>query len=151
MIGKVSKIAVLSVLVVLLIYLSGCTMYMAVAFKHSQAEGVGDGDGASLSDDPLGVTTSAAEVTLAWDPPPSSVATYKVFFRIHDTSTWYSLTDSLTADPAPQYTVQHSDVDNGIFDFGVVAVNAESAASSMHMSVETTAQPDTGWFLVWED
>jgi hypothetical protein len=151
MVCKTLKAAFLPVLVILLVYLSGCTMYMAVAFKHSEAEGVGGGDGASLSDDPRGVTTSATQVTLAWDPAPSSVATYKVFFRIHDTSTWYSLTDTLTADPAPQYTVQHSDVDNGIFDFGVVAVNAESAASRMHMSVETTAQPDTGWFLVWED
>jgi hypothetical protein len=150
MVRKVLNTAFLSVLAVLLLYLSSCTMYMAAAFKYPAVEGVSGGEG-SLATDPQGVSTSATEVTLAWDPPSSSVATYKLFFRIHDTSTWYSLADNLLAHPAPQYTVQHSAVDNGIFDFGVVAVNAESTESSMHMSVETTAQPETGWFLVWED
>ena len=151
MVRNALKAAGLSVVAVLLLYLSSCTMYMAAAFKFSEAEGVEGGEEGSLATDPQGVSTSATEVTLAWDPPLSSVATYKLFFRIHDTSTWYSLADDLPADPAPQYTVQHSAVDNGIFDFGVVAVSAESAESRMHMSVETTAQPDTGWFLVWED
>ncbi len=43
------------------------------------------------------------------------------------------------------------DIGSGMFDFGVTAKDAEENESSMHMSLQTTAQPDTGWFLVWED
>ena len=75
----------------------------------------------------------------------------KLFFRIHDTAGWYSLVEGVAADPAPEYTVQHSALGSGIFDFGVVAVNAESAESSMHVSLQTTAEPETGWYLVWGD
>ena len=149
MVRKLSKAAFLPVLALLLCCLVGCPMYTAVAFKYAKAGG-DPGGGGSLGDDPSGLTSSAAEVTLAWDPPPSSIQAYKLFFRIHDTSSWLSLIDNLPADPSPQYTVQHIAVGDGIFDFGVKAVNAEAAESNMHISVETTAQPDTGWYLVWE-
>ena len=148
MFQKLSKAAFLPVLALLLCCLVGCPMYTAVAFKYAKA-GDDPGGGGSLGDDPSGLTSSAAEVTLAWDPPPSPVQTYKLFFRIHDTSTWYSLLPDVTAGPSPEYTVQYDDVRSGIFDFGVKAVN-EDAESNMHISVETTAQPDTGWYLVWE-
>lgn len=132
-----------------LLYLSGCPMYTAVAFKYAKMEG-NSNEGAAIGDEPTAVSSSAAAITLAWDPPPTAVATYRVFFRIHDTSTWYSLEDNLTAEPEPEYTVQHEDVNSGIFDFGVVAVNAEAVESAMHQSLENTAQPDTGWYMVWE-
>jgi hypothetical protein len=148
---KAAKIPFLSLLVGLLLYLSGCTMYMAAAFKYSEAEDGAEQEEAGLATDPLEVSSSAAEVTLAWDPPPSAIVLYRVLFRIHGTSSWYSLTDNLPAEPAPQFTVRHTDLDSGIFDFGVIAVNAEEAESSMHYSLESTAQPDTGWYLVWED
>ena len=148
---KQARIILSSVLAGLLFYSSGCTMYMAAAFQNSKASGGVQEEEGSLATDPQGVSTSAGEVTLAWDPPPSAVASYRVLFRIHDTTDWYSLTDELPAEPVPQLTVQHGDVGSGIFDFGVIAVNAESAESALHMSLETTAQPDTGWYLVWED
>ena len=148
MVRKLSKAAFLPVLALLLCCLVGCPMYTAVAFKYAKA-GEDTGGEESLGDDPAGVASTAAAITLAWDPPPSPVQTYKLFFRIHDTSTWYSLLPDVTAGPSPEYTVQHTDVNSGIFDFGVKAVN-EDAESNMHISVETTAQPDTGWYLVWE-
>ena len=43
---------------------------------------------------------SGAQVTLAWDAPPSAVAAYELFFRIHDTADWYTLADDLPAAPA---------------------------------------------------
>jgi len=148
MVRKLILAVFMPVLVVLLSCLVGCPMYTAVAFKYAQAGG-DPGGGGSVAEDPAGVTSTAAAITLAWDPPPSPVQTYKLFFRIHDTSTWYSLLPDVTAGPSPEYTVQHDDVKSGIFDFGVKAVN-EDAESNMHISVETTAQPDTGWYLVWE-
>jgi len=151
MAGKSVKILLLSLLAGLLLYLAGCTMYMAVAFRYSTAEVAGGGGEEHGATDPQEVSSTAAEVTLAWDPPPSSIAAYRVLFRIHDCSSWYSLDDDLAAEPAPEFTVQHTAVGSGIFDFGVIAVDAEDAESAMHLSLETTAQPDTGWYLVWED
>ncbi len=155
MAGKAAKIVLVLLLAGLFLYASGCTMYMAAAFKNSKAEGdleeEEEEEEGSPAADPRQVAISGTEVTLAWDPPPSDVAVYRVLFRIHDTTSWYSLTDDLPAGPSPQYTVLHSAVDNGIFDFGVIAVNAEDAESSMHYSLQTTAQPNTGWYLVWED
>ena len=150
MVRKLRKAAFLPVLAILLLYLCGCPMYTAVAFKYAKA-GEDPGGGGSVGDDPAGISSTAASITLAWDPPPSPVQTYKLFFRIHDTSTWFSLPPDVTAGPSPEFTVQHDAVKSGIFDFGVKAVNAEAAESNMHTSVETTAQPDTGWYLVWED
>ena len=149
MVRKALKTVFLSAAILLMACVSGCTMYMAAAFKYPRAEGADDGGSQAVN--PAGVSSSAAEVTLAWDPPPSAIASYKLFFRIHDTAGWYSLVEGVAADPAPEYTVQHSALGSGIFDFGVVAVNTESAESSMHVSLQTTAEPETGWYLVWGD
>lgn len=154
MLRKPITAAFLFLFVLFLLNLSGCPMYTAVAFKYAKAGGSssegGSSEGAAITEDPAAVNKSADSITLAWDPPPSAVAKYRVFFRIHDTSTWYSLEDNLTAESEPEYTVQHEDVNSGIFDFGVVAVNSEALESNMHQSLENTAQPETGWYLIWE-
>jgi len=144
--GKVFSVAVS---LVLLLIASGCPMYMTAAFLHDKAADE-KGNDEELGADPIGIQNADAEITLAWDPPPDSVQAYKLFFRIHDTATWYSLADGLPADPAPEYTVQRGSVGNGLFDFGVKAVDSASAESEMHSSLETTAQPDTGWYLIWD-
>jgi len=94
------------------------------------------------------VLSSAEEITLAWDPPPSEIATYKIFYRSHESGTWI-LFDEIPADDDPEYTLYHGDFGNGDYDFGVVAVDTETAESAMHTSLDDTAQPETGWFLSW--
>jgi len=94
------------------------------------------------------VLSSAEEITLAWDPPPSEIATYKIFYRSHESGTWI-LFDEIPADDNPEYTLYHGDFGNGDYDFGVVAVDTETAESAMHTSLDDTAQPETGWFLSW--
>jgi len=90
----------------------------------------------------------AEEVTLAWDPPPSDIATYKIFYRSHESGSWI-LFDEIPADDDPEYTLYHGDFGNGEYDFGVVAVNAETEESAMHTSLDDTAQPASGWYLSW--
>lgn len=146
---KLTRLALLTLLLILVFCLFGCPMYTMVAFKHDKALDQ-SGGGGSLGDYPTEVKNAGTEVTLAWDPPPTPIQAYELFFRIHDATDWYSLIAGLPSDPAPQYTVQHAAVGNGIFDFGVKAVSAEAVESSMHLSLETSAQPETGWYLVWE-
>lgn len=136
-------------MVALLLYLLGCPMYTAVAFKYAKAGGGSEG-GAEVAEDPSAVISSAESITLAWDPSPSAVTLYRLYFRIHDTSTWYSLPDSAEAVPSPEYKVSHTGIEPGPYDFGVKAVNAEDFESNMHMSIDATAEPDTGWYLIWE-
>jgi hypothetical protein len=139
---------------IIILILAGCPMYTAVGFKYAEASGGGE-DGQIEGEDPVPVEVYGSEVTLAWDTPPSDVETYRVFFRIHDDDTWYELTDPENPDdplivaPNPEYTVVHSRVENGVFDFGVTAVSPEEQESSRHTSLDITAQPDTGWFLIW--
>jgi hypothetical protein len=149
MVPKAKKILFLAAAAILLPCLFGCPMYTAVAFKYAEA-GDDPGKGQSLGDDPTEVQSASSQVTLGWDPPPSAVEAYKLFFRIHNTTDWYTLADDLPAVPAPEYTVLHADIGSGMFDFGVIARDAEAHESSMHMSLETSAQPDSGWFLIWE-
>jgi hypothetical protein len=150
MAGKGAKVVLLSLLVGMHFCLAGCTLYMAAAFKHPKAEGSVEDEG-NLAAVPQQVSSSATEVTLAWDPPASTISIYRVFFRIHETDSWYSLIDDLSAGASPEYAVQHGDVGSGIFDFGVIAVNAQDEESQLHHSLQNTAQPDSGWYLVWQD
>jgi len=43
----------------------------------------------------------------------------------------------------------YSTVGHGNFDFGVTAVTGTGVDSSMHTSLDRTADPTTGWFLTW--
>jgi len=128
---------------------SGCAITAVVSFLYDE-EYAGDMSGREVGDDPKMVTYSESQLVLAWDPPPSAVDTYKLLFRYHDTTEWF-LIDQFDAGPDPEYTIYHpTDLDNGIYDFGVKAVDEEFEESLLHFSLETTADPSTGWYLVWE-
>jgi hypothetical protein len=95
-----------------------------------------------------GITTDAEQITLAWDAPPEAVSSYDVYCRSHGTSSWQVM-GSVSAVPQPEYTVLHSTLGNGEYDFAVIAVNDQGDRSDYHTSLDPTAQPDTGWYLVW--
>ena len=94
------------------------------------------------------VLCSGEEVTLAWDPPPSEISTYKIFYRPHESGSWILFAE-IPADDNPEYTLYHADFGNGDFDFGVIAVNGGTGESDMHTSLDDTAQPACGWYLAW--
>jgi hypothetical protein len=95
------------------------------------------------------ITWSADQLTLQWDPPAETVANYDVFYRVHGSSGWNSLGE-ITAVSSPEYVVQHSTLGNGVFDFAVVAKNAEGDTSDYHTSLDSTADPSTGWYVTWQ-
>jgi hypothetical protein len=94
------------------------------------------------------LTSSAAQITLEWDAPPEAVTSYDVYSRSHGASLWQVL-GSVSAVPQPEYTILHSALGNGEYDFAVVAVNDQGDRSDYHTSLDPTAQPDTGWYLEW--
>lgn len=144
MIGLSKSIRTLSILILittLFLATDGCSLYL---LQNLEATG-------STPDPDSGaekVLCSTAEVTLAWDAPPSDIATYKIFYRSHETGTWI-LFDEIPADDDPEYTLFHDAFGNGDYDFGVVAVDAETEESAMHTSLDDTAQPESGWYLSW--
>jgi hypothetical protein len=95
-----------------------------------------------------GIQISAEQITLEWDPPASTVSSYEVYFRMHGTENW-QIIGSTSEVSQPKYTILHSDVGNGDFDFAVVAVDSIAARSDYHTSLDDTARPDTGWYLIW--
>ena len=137
----------------LLLPLIGCPMYTAVGFKYAESS-EGGGDSQPLGDDPEGVELTEDTVVLAWDSPSPDVDYYRLSFRIHganppDSVPWYVIEDNIPADPSPEYLVDR--VGSGPFDFGVVAkdLEADTEESALHSSLDITAQPTTGWYLIW--
>jgi hypothetical protein len=94
------------------------------------------------------ITTNAEEITLEWDAPIATAVSYDVYVRTHAGSVWQVL-GSVGAMPQPEYTVLHSALGNGEYDFAIIAVNDEGDRSAYHTSLDSTAQPNTGWYLAW--
>ncbi len=95
------------------------------------------------------VTWSADQLVLRWDPPVATVSNYNVYYRVHGTDNWTPLGE-IAAVAEPRFTVQHSTLGNGSFDFAVVARNAEGLTSAYHTSLDLTADPSTGWYVSWQ-
>jgi hypothetical protein len=91
--------------------------------------------------------TAALSVTLAWDPPASTITGYRVYYRTHDQGAWMPLGD-VAPSAQPVYVVDYPGLGNGDFDFAVKALNG-TAESGIHTSLDGTAMPAQGWYLRW--
>ena len=141
------KFCLLLVGFLLLLPLIGCPMYTAVGFKYAEASE--EGSGQTEGSDPQGIEVSGPTATIAWDEPSGEIDSYRVIFRIHGgEDSWFLLQDDY---PLTEYTLDSTKDDHGIYDIGVVAKDYESETeeSALHTSLDITAQPDTGWYLIW--
>jgi hypothetical protein len=135
---------------------SGCSLILVEQLKRGTGTGTGqepgDDPGSNPPTDPGGgfakYTCENDTVTVAWDAPASEVASYKLFYRQHETGTWTLVTE-IPAQSDPSVTLNHADFGNGSYDFGVEAVAEGGAESPMHTSLDNTAQPTSGWYLIW--
>ena len=96
----------------------------------------------------------ADTLTLAWEPPDcdcvdSPIKGYLVLVRPLDSSRWRRI-GTAGADPHPRYSVRHSDLGDGRFVFGVVAVDELDLESDVHSSLDRTAVPGSGWYVRWK-
>ncbi len=125
-------------LTALILVANGCAVYFADEFIEHDLQA------ASL---PARVLRSDQAV-LAWDPPANDVDHYELYYRIRGESDWVLL-DTVPATAEPQYAISYEDFGDGEFEFGVVAVDG-SGESEMHTSLDSSASPQTGWYLRWQ-
>ncbi len=154
MINKKVKIFVRPLCLIMLFCMmavtSNCALATISAFKYSKETTIEDDDGAAVGNDPEELFSVDDQITLAWDAPPSAVDTYKVLLRVHDTQDWLLLQDNISAAAPLEYTVLHEPALNGLWDFGVVAVDDMGEESVVHNSMDVTADPSSGWYLIWD-
>jgi hypothetical protein len=97
----------------------------------------------------------SAKLILAWDPPKTDITNsstevevYQIYYREHGHSYW-RLLGEVPASRHPEITVTHEQVGNGLFDFAVRAITVDGRASPLHSSLDTNANPISGWYVLW--
>ena len=121
--------------------LSGCVLYDPTAFLK----------GTPPAAKAIVVESSADQIILQWDAPASEVSKYLVSFRIHGETDWVQFPNGeIPATPLPEFPVLWTQVGDGDFDFAIVAENSVGEKSNVHISLDPTAQPPTGWYLHWK-
>ena len=118
-------------------FFSGCAMYDPGVFGEIVINGQA-----------IPIKTQQDTVTLAWDPPSGPVETYRIYYREHGVLMWEML-DEIAATPSPEYVLNIAQFGEGSFDFGVSAVDSSDQESAIHTSLDITADPTTGWYLIW--
>ena len=105
--------------------------------------------------EPSKLVINSEYIQLEWDPPPVNeeydflpVVSYKIYYRIHGMNDWILL-DLIPAEQNPKYTIYHSDLGNGSYDFAVSAVQISDSESQLHSSLDISADPVGGWYIIW--
>ena len=130
-------------------FISGCALYDLNEFmeetEQQAAQAKKEGSGSSVKK----LTSSKSQITLAWDKPTGDVQSYRIYYREHGTSSWEYL-DTVVGPDQTEFTVSYSALSKGSYDFAVTAVDSEDVESTLHTSLDSSADPDTGWYLSWE-
>ena len=71
-----------------------------------------------------------------------------MFFKRYGEGAWRPVAE-VPAGPDPRCTLLHEQVGNGLWEFAVQAVGADESASELHTSLDHTADPVTGWRVLW--
>lgn len=101
------------------------------------------------NDEPeIEVVYTKPSLTLAWHSDEgSSENSYNVYYKSHGNAYW-SLLDR-TLNSSPVFTIEYSQLGEGSWDFGVSMVDIHGVESEIHSSLDTTAVPETGWYVTW--
>jgi Fibronectin type III domain len=140
----------LPALVLFSLSFAACPLYNPAAFvQHPNSQ-----NGSTNQTGPDDISMAVTQATLEWDPPTSGssqVANYTLSYRVHGNSTWTTLA-TVPASATPSYTVLRSSLQpstTASFDFEVVAVSSTGVTSPPHTSLDSTADPTSGWYLTW--
>lgn len=113
------------------------------------------GDTTHVPGDATPITITSKTITLQWDPPPGSppfgplsVSFYRVYYRDHGSANW-AYWAQVPSSEDPQCVLKHSDFGDGRYDFAVAAVDTLGAESPLHGSLDTSAFPFGGWYVIW--
>jgi hypothetical protein len=80
--------------------------------------------------------------------PPLALSSYRIYWRQHGSGVWNLLAE-IPVTPNPALSISHSELGNGDFDFAVSAVNMTGHESRLHSSLDASAIPFGGWYIVW--
>lgn len=100
----------------------------------------------------LQISKSDATITLAWNyDEPANVKSYKVYFRARGDTLWIPLVTIIP--PEPFHEIDKAEIGIGEWEFGVsvVTLNPLDAESEIHTCLDSNAEPDSGWYLLWEN
>ncbi len=101
------------------------------------------------------IRIKSATLTIAWDPPDVNphfsgyhASRYRIYYSEHNAGSWHLL-DEIPATKNPEFTIGHSAMGDGVYDFAISAVTSGGQESSFHTSLDVSADPMTGWYVWW--
>jgi len=108
--------------------------------------------GGDVNADPTRLTRVGDNIILGWEEVTTDVSGnvehidyYTIYYRVHGASDWIAYSEVV----ATNGTVFHVDLGNGTWDFGVSATDFSGNESEIHSSLDMTAIPTGGWYLLW--
>ena len=129
--------------------ISGCALYDLNEFMEETDQQASEAQKPNKESGIKKLSSSKSQITLAWDRPSGDIASYRVYYREHGAQNWEYLGENIGADET-EYTISYAVLTNGSYDFAVSVVDSEDTESPLHTSLDTTADPDSGWYLKWE-
>ena len=108
----------------------------------------------TYSSEAVQIQVKSTDFTIAWDSSDyivigsAAINSYRIYYRNHGENRWKFL-DEIANIGNCEYKIMNSVLDYGIYDFAVSSVNKEGAESDLHTSLDTTADPVTGWYINW--
>ncbi len=101
------------------------------------------------------IIVKGSSFTLAWDSGgpdipnnPNSAVQYKVYYRNHGSYYWRLLME-IENSGSSECIINDEIMDYGVYDFAVSAVSEQGNESAFHSSLDSTANPFTGWYINW--
>jgi hypothetical protein len=101
------------------------------------------------------IIVNSETIILEWNPPdlqfplpPLSISSYRIYYSNHGAQGW-SLLGEVAATGNPSYALRHSDFGDGAYDFAVDAVDSRGEGSALHTSLDASANPFGGWYVIW--
>jgi hypothetical protein len=105
----------------------------------------------------FGIAVYSKSITLGWNPPWNvlaanfaNVAGYNVYCRPHFNGSWTRIA-TVPASSPPEVVITHDMVGDGAWDFAVSMVSAIGQESAYHTSLDDTANPTGGWYIIWKN
>lgn len=155
---RTDKMVVLIIAVLSLFGISGCANPLQLRVPSfveqdgAPAEPVADeDDDAAVVPEPVSavqrVSVKATEFSIAWDYDQETAGSFTVYYRIVTSGQWLLLMAGLTA---PSFDIDDSMLEYGEYEFAVSFTPENGEESGLHTSLDTTAMPNTGWYIAWE-
>ena len=140
------KKASLYSLIIVMSFLSACSMPTITRLASNEAPNTSVIPGIH----PQAISSTDSTITLEWDYyTVIPVESFNLYYKAHSEGNWI-LVDTIVYSLTPEFTIDHSQMGNGSWDFGITAVDSEGIESDKHSSLDHTASPATGWYLIWD-